>query len=105
MPTGLNTARLYTQLLNTGLQQKDPALYQVIYSLIQSLINIQIPTSGGGSGGGGGSVTIPDIALSALSPSSNEVIPSNNSAVIVRSYLIASGRVLAIQSGARLRIL
>ncbi len=33
-------ARLYTALLNTGLQQKDPALYQVIHDLIAQVINL-----------------------------------------------------------------
>jgi hypothetical protein len=35
------TSTLFAQLLNTGLQQKDNALYQVIYNLIAGLVNVQ----------------------------------------------------------------
>lgn len=55
--TGYDPNKLYAQLLNTGLQQKDPSLYQVIYLLIGQLANL----SPGGSGGGGGSSTINNI--------------------------------------------
>ena len=36
----IDPTRLYTALLNTGLQQKDNPLYQVIHSLIDNLISI-----------------------------------------------------------------
>lgn len=36
----IDPARLYSALLNTGLQQKDNPLYQVIYNLIGTLISI-----------------------------------------------------------------
>lgn len=45
-------SRLYAQLQNTGLQQKDNALYQVIRDLIANLIDA-IKTSNSGSGGTG----------------------------------------------------
>jgi hypothetical protein len=37
-----NSSTLYSQLLNTGLQQKDNPLYQVIYSLIKNLVSIEV---------------------------------------------------------------
>lgn len=52
MPTGLNTARLYSQLQITGLAQKDQPLYQLIRSLINDLVQVGNQTSSGGSGGG-----------------------------------------------------
>lgn len=55
---GLNTSRLKTQLLNTGLQQKDNPLYQVIFSLIGALESLEGSSSGSGGGGGGGSSNI-----------------------------------------------
>lgn len=53
MPPGLNTSRLFSQLLNTGLQTKNNALYQVIYSLIGAIVALENVTSGASSGGGG----------------------------------------------------
>ena len=40
----IDPTRLYTTLLNTGLQQKDNPLYQVIHQLIEFLValNIQV---------------------------------------------------------------
>lgn len=49
----MDPARLYTALLNTGLQQKDNPLYQVIYNLIGTVV--QLRTSSSGSSGGSGS--------------------------------------------------
>lgn len=46
----LNTARLKTQLLNTGLQQKDNPLYQVILSLIGALESLETTVNSGGGG-------------------------------------------------------
>ncbi len=50
-------SRLKSQLLTTGLQQKDNPLFQIINTLISALSSIeaQIPIIGGSSGGGGGS--------------------------------------------------
>jgi len=53
MPSGLNTPRLYTQLLNTRLQQKDNPLYQIIRALIGAIAALEVDASGGGGGGGG----------------------------------------------------
>lgn len=52
-------SRLYTALLNTGLQQKDNPTYQVIHDLIKTL-NLIASQLGGitGKSGGGGSTTI-----------------------------------------------
>lgn len=51
--------RLYSALLNTGLQNKDNALYQVIHQLIGKVASLNI-SSGGGTviSGGGGTVII-----------------------------------------------
>lgn len=46
--------RLYAQLLNTGLQQKDPALYQVIYFLIGAISGVASSSSGSSGGGSSG---------------------------------------------------
>lgn len=40
----IDPSRLYAALLNTGLQQKDNALYQVIYNLIGQLSTLNIET-------------------------------------------------------------
>ena len=37
-----NSSTLFSQLLNTGLQQKDNPLYQVIYSLIKNLSGLEV---------------------------------------------------------------
>lgn len=52
--------RLYSALLNTGLQQKDNPLYQVLHDLIGLLAGVTptTPTFTGGSGGGGGTTII-----------------------------------------------
>lgn len=49
--------------------------------------------------------TAPDIALSLLAPAVDETITAGYSAVVARSYKIASGKKLSIGSGARFRIL
>jgi len=51
---GVDPARLYSALLNTGLQSKDPPLYQVIYQLIGQMIKLTVNTAGITSGGGSG---------------------------------------------------
>jgi hypothetical protein len=50
--------RLYSALLNTGLQNKDQPLYQVIYLLIGQVVALTNITSAGGGSGGGSSTTI-----------------------------------------------
>jgi hypothetical protein len=51
MPS-FDSKRLYSALLNTGLQSKDPALYQVIYQLINVMVGAQnsISSLSGSSG-------------------------------------------------------
>ena len=57
--------------------------------------------------GSTGTITVSagDIALSLLAPAVNETITAGYSAVIVRSYTVASGKKLTIGSAARMRIL
>lgn len=52
----IDPTRLYSALLNTGLQSKDNALYQVIHDIIGNLalISNQTNTSSGGSTGSQG---------------------------------------------------
>lgn len=47
----------------------------------------------------------PDIATSALAPSTDESIDANLSALVVRSYTIASGKKLTLGAGSRFRVL
>jgi len=56
----VDPTRLYSSLLNTGLQNKDPALYQVIYQLIGQLakLTVSIDSGSSGSGGGGSLITV-----------------------------------------------
>ncbi len=49
----IDSARLYSALLNTGLQTKDNALYQVIYNLIGAVVQQQKVASAAVSSGGG----------------------------------------------------
>lgn len=80
-------SRLFTQLLNTGLQNKDSPLYQLIYSLIRALTDLyaQIAnlTSGGG-GGGGGSVTINNTIIQQMipPPSRNDMIGGSRTLIM-----------------------
>lgn len=48
----IDPTRLYTALLNTGLQQKDNPLYQVIRQLIDQLANVTRTINSGTTGGG-----------------------------------------------------
>ncbi len=50
--------RLYSALLNTGLQTKDTPLYQVIYQLIGAINTLGKGITGGSSGGGGSTTII-----------------------------------------------
>jgi len=51
MADRIDPSRIYTALMNTGLQQKDNALYQVIRDLIGTVVTIsqQIGSGGGGT--------------------------------------------------------
>ena len=60
MPT-FDSKRLYSALLNSGLQVKDPALYQVIYQLIGALVGTQNSINSGFVGGGSSSSTVSEI--------------------------------------------
>jgi hypothetical protein len=46
----IDPSRLYTALLNTGLQRKDNPLYQVIHDLIANLITLNLQTNSSSSG-------------------------------------------------------
>lgn len=64
VPGGVDPARLYSALLNTGLQTKDNPLYQVIYQLIGQVVKLSITPkgfSGGGSGSGNGITNITQV--------------------------------------------
>jgi len=50
-------ARLKAILLNTGVQQKDPPLYQFLNNLIDSVTSLENTVNSGGGSGGGSSVT------------------------------------------------
>jgi len=50
------------------------------------------------------SYVAPDIALSKLAPAVNETITTGNSAIVVRSYTIASGKKLTIGLNSRFKI-
>ncbi len=49
--------RLFQVLNNTGIQNKDTPLYQLLFSMIAALQTLNI-NSGGSGGGGGGSTTV-----------------------------------------------
>jgi hypothetical protein len=64
----IDPSRLYTTLLNTGLQQKNNALYQVIHDLIGLVTSINKTTSSGSfSGGGGGASVINNTNITQIS--------------------------------------
>lgn len=52
----IDPARLYSALLNTGLQSRDNALYQVIHDLIANLVLVSKQTSTVISGGSSTSI-------------------------------------------------
>ena len=83
MPEGLNTARLYTQLLNTRLQQKDNPLYQVIYSLIVALASLEKDVSGSSSGGGGGSGNVINEIQNVIISDNNESNGNSNNDMVI----------------------
>ena len=57
----INPVRLYTQLQNTGLQNKDTPLYQLLFQMIGQLQAIANVGGFSGGGGGGGSTIINNI--------------------------------------------
>lgn len=55
MNAAIDPSRLYTVLTKTGLQTKDPVLYQLLYNLIGNLVKLrgdETTVVGGDSGGG-----------------------------------------------------
>ena len=50
-------SRLYAILLNTGLQSKDNALYQLLHNLIKAIADINVTTNTLSSGSGGTTIT------------------------------------------------
>jgi len=58
---GFDPTRIFVQLNNTRLQQKDPQLYQVIYQLIGELAKLKVDVSSSSSSSGGGSSSITNI--------------------------------------------
>lgn len=61
MNAGMDPSRLYTVLIKTGLQTKDPVLYQLLYNLIGNIVNLRAQASSSGSSSGGGDTTINNI--------------------------------------------
>lgn len=102
--------RLYSALLTSGLQVKDPPLYQVIYQLIGALNlitnGLNTVTSGGGGGGGSSTInnfnTIQQLLLSdsdSGGSSDGLVIPGPAGADGINGmvpYFIASGEIFTI---------
>lgn len=58
MNAGMDPSRLYTVLTKTGLQTKDPVLYQLLYNLIGNIVNLRAQSASGGSSGGGSGSTV-----------------------------------------------
>lgn len=58
MAQSIPAGRLYQVLNNTGLQNKDNPLYQLLYSLIGQVLNLQNTSSGSSSSSGGGNTVI-----------------------------------------------
>jgi hypothetical protein len=65
--TKIDPSRLYYQLQNTGLQQKDPQLYQLVYNLIGTLLSLDGDVATVISGGGSGTVIQQNIGFPPLS--------------------------------------
>ncbi len=53
MNSAIEPARLYTVLTRTGLQTKDPVLYQLLYNLIGNLVKLRADDTEDAGGGGG----------------------------------------------------
>jgi len=57
MNASVDPTRLYTTLTNTGLRQKDPILYQLLYNLIGTLAKLKSTVDDDNSGSGGSTDT------------------------------------------------
>jgi hypothetical protein len=68
----MDPARLYTQLLNTGLQNKDNPLYQLIYQLIGALVKLNSDASSSGSSSSGSTVINPTTVLGLIGVADND---------------------------------
>ncbi len=78
--SGFDPDRIYVQLNNTALQQKDSRLYQVIYQMIQELARLRVDSSSSSSGGGGSTSNITNVnqfldLLSGSGDSSSDNFP------------------------------
>ncbi len=78
--SGFDPDRIYVQLNNTGLQQKDSRLYQVIYQMIQELARLRVDSSSSSSSGGGSTSNITNVnqfldLLSGSGDSSSDNFP------------------------------
>jgi hypothetical protein len=82
MATPTSLARLKSQLLTSGLQQKDNALFQIINSLIDGLISTGFTAdeaaSSGGGGGSGSAITALTGDVTATGPGSVAATISND---------------------------
>lgn len=82
MNSAINPTRLYTILIKTGLQTKDPVLYQLLYNLIGNVVNlVQNAAASGGSGGGGG-------GSSSVINNITNIIQSFGSSEVQRRYMM-----------------
>jgi hypothetical protein len=68
----MDPSRLYTQLLNTGLQNKDNPLYQLIYQLIGALVKLNSDASSSGSSSSGSTVINPMTVLGLIGVAGND---------------------------------
>lgn len=68
---GIDPSRLYSALLNTGLQNKDPALYQVIYNLIGQLVKLTADATASSSSSSSSSTVIQQTIVQLMESSSD----------------------------------
>jgi hypothetical protein len=68
----MDPSRLYTQLLNTGLQNKDNPLYQLIYQLIGALVKLNSDASSSGSFSSGSTIINPTTVLGLIGVAGND---------------------------------
>lgn len=101
---GVDPARLYHLLLNTGLQNKDQALYQVVYELIGQVLKLTAQVTSSASGGGAGTTVINQTLLQLFEGSDDsggggDTIPGPAGADGANGmvpYFIAAGEIFVI---------
>lgn len=104
---GIDPARLYQVLNNTGLQNKDTPLYQLLYNLIGQLVKLTSTQATIISGGGSSTTVINNHIQQLISGSdvgdytAEPLYPPGNSSVIEESdsfvpYLIQSGETFTV---------